>query len=132
MRFDHIIDQQRARIQTNQLSEKTVSGNSDRVYSGESFDKILQKTLKNPEKLTFSKHAQLRMSERNINLTEEHLEKLNEAVKKAEQKGVRDTLVLMDKMAFIVNVSNNTVITAINGDDIDGNVFTQIDGAVVM
>lgn len=74
----------------------------------------------------------MRMSERNINLTERHLERLDQAVKKAGQKGVKDTLILMDQMAFIVSVINNTVVTAINGDDIEGNVFTNIDGAVVV
>ncbi|HPU58338.1 MAG TPA: TIGR02530 family flagellar biosynthesis protein, partial [Candidatus Avimonas sp.] len=70
--------------------------------------------------------------ERNINLTESQLNRLNEAVKKAESKGVKDTLVLMDQMAFIVSVNNSTVVTAMSGSDIQGNVFTQIDGAVVV
>lgn len=132
MRLDHLIDQQRARILNDQLSEKTVSVNREQAYSGDSFDKILQKQLESAGKLSFTKHAQLRMSERNINLTEKHLERLDEAVKKAGQKGVKDTLVLMDQMAFIVSVINKTVVTAINGDDIEGNVFTHIDGAVVV
>lgn len=72
------------------------------------------------------------MVERNINLTESQLNRLNEAVKKAESKGVKDTLVLMDQMAFIVSVNNSTVVTAMSGSDIQGNVFTQIDGAVVV
>jgi flagellar operon protein len=92
----------------------------------------LQKQLEGAQKLSFTKHAQMRMSERNINLTERHLERLDQAVKKAGQKGVKDTLILMDQMAFIVSVINNTVVTAINGDDIEGNVFTNIDGAVVV
>ena len=61
-----------------------------------------------------------------------NLVRLNEAVKKAESKGVKDTLVLMDQMAFIVSVNNSTVVTAMSGSDIQGNVFTQIDGAVVV
>ena len=103
-----------------------------KTHSGDSFDKILQKQLEGAQKLSFTKHAQMRMSERNINLTERHLERLDQAVKKAGQKGVKDTLILMDQMAFIVSVINNTVVTAINGDDIEGNVFTNIDGAVVV
>lgn len=131
MRLDHLLEQQRARILTDQLQEKAASV-GQKTHSGDSFDKILQKQLECAQKLSFTKHAQMRMSERNINLTERHLERLDQAVKKAGQKGVKDTLILMDQMAFIVSVINNTVVTAINGDDIEGNVFTNIDGAVVV
>ncbi|HBT65009.1 MAG TPA: flagellar protein [Ruminococcaceae bacterium] len=130
--MDHLLAQQRARILTDQLTDKPVSINKGQTYSGDPFDKILQKQLENSEKLSFTKHAQLRMSERNIHLTEDHLERLDEAVKKADQKGVKDTLVFMDQMAFIVSVINKTVVTAISGDDVQGNVFTHIDGAVIV
>jgi flagellar operon protein len=55
--------------------------------------------------------------------------RLSDAVKRAEEKGVRNTLVLMDRNAFIVNVPTGTVITAMSGGT--ENVFTQIDGAVI-
>ena len=120
MRLDHLLEQQRARILTDQLQEKAASV-GQKTHSGDSFDKILQKQLEGAQKLSFTKHAQMRMSERNITLTERHLERLD-----------KDTLILMDQMAFIVSGINNTVVTAINGDDIEGNVFTNIDGAVVV
>ena len=94
-----------------------------------SFAKILDEQQ---AKVTFSKHAQSRLSERNIVLSENNLEQLNNAVRQADEKGLRDTLVLMDKVAFIVNVPSNKVITTLNGDDIKGNVFTNIDGAVII
>ena len=56
--------------------------------------------------------------------------KLVDAVDKAGSKGVKDTLVVMDKMAFVVNVRNRTVITAMNSGELKDNVFTNIDGAV--
>ena len=62
-------------------------------------------------------------------MTEEQKERLKEGVNRASSKGIRDSLVMVDNMAFIVNVTNRTVITAVgNGDD---KIFTNIDGAVV-
>ena len=73
-----------------------------------------------------------RVMERNIDLSTENLERLNEGVKLAEEKGLDDTLILLDEAAFIVSVKNNTVITTVNKDEMTGNVFTNIDGTVVI
>ena len=54
------------------------------------------------------------------------------AQKKAGEKGIRESLVLVDQLAFIVNVKNNTVITAMDQTETDENIFTNIDGAVIM
>lgn len=98
------------------------------IQDSGSFQEILNKNLKGDIKI--SKHAQLRMEMRNVHLTEAQREKLLKAVDKADEKGVKDTLVVMDKMAFIVNVRNRTVITALNSSEMKENVFTNIDGAV--
>jgi flagellar operon protein len=98
---------------------------------GESFENILQGKLQS-EKLIFSKHAEQRLNQRDIHLSDTEMQKLGSAVSKAQEKGVRNTLVLMDRTAFIVNVPSNTVITAIGGKDLEENVFTQIDGAVIV
>jgi flagellar operon protein len=80
--------------------------------------------------LKFSKHANERLASRNIDLTEEQLERLETGAKKALEKGINESLVMVDNLAFIVNVKNNTVITAVN--DGEDKVFTNIDGAVVI
>ena len=51
---------------------------------------------------------------------------------KAKEKGINESLVIVDELAFIVNVPNNTVITAINQNEANENVFTNIDGAVII
>lgn len=94
------------------------------------FAGILQDKINEQRDITISKHARLRMEMRNVNLTEAQRKKLADAVDKADAKGVRDTLVVMDKMAFVVNVRNRTVITAISSGELKENVFTNIDGAV--
>jgi len=82
------------------------------------------------DKLRFSSHASKRLEARNIQLNEGSLSKLNEAVEKAESKGARDSLVMLDQTAFIVNIPNRTVITAMDLSGQDERVFTNIDTVV--
>jgi flagellar operon protein len=96
------------------------------------FDSVLKQKLEESEEIKFSKHAELRLQSRNISLTQAQKDKMKEAVARAESKGVRDSLVLMDNLAFVVNVKNRTVITAANSNELKENVFTNIDGAVIV
>lgn len=96
------------------------------------FESILKQKQADNEEIKFSKHAELRLQSRNINLTQTQKDKMKEAVEKAELKGVRDSLVLMDNLAFVVNIRNRTVITAANSNELKENVFTNIDGAVIV
>jgi len=99
-----------------------------RVRSGvDSFDSIFREEL---EKVKFSSHAAKRLEARNIQLSDAELTKLQNAVEKAEQKGARDSLVMMDKTAFIVNIPNKTVVTAMQVDEGGDNIFTNIDSVV--
>lgn len=97
-----------------------------------SFDDILQSKLNSGTPLKFSKHAAMRLSNRNIQLTDNQNIRLEEGVEKADAKGIRESLVLVDSLAFIVNVPNRTVVTAMDQADADSNIFTNIDGAVIM
>ena len=81
--------------------------------------------------LKFSKHAQKRLTSRNIELSGQDMDRINRAVQTARQKGARDSLVLLDRLALVVSVKNNTVITAVNDEAIRENVFTNIDSAVI-
>ncbi|MFW6380948.1 MAG: TIGR02530 family flagellar biosynthesis protein [Bacillota bacterium] len=109
---------------------------SDRKQSqkkdGASFEEILKKNLESKTGVNFSRHAQNRIKSREINISENELEKLQDAVQKAEDKGARDSLVMVDQVAYVVSVENKTVITAMNGEDMQENVFTNIDSAVFM
>ena len=78
------------------------------------------------------KHAAVRLENRGIELTDAQLERLNDGARKAGQKGIRDSLVIVDDLAFIVNVPNKTVVTAMNSRETEENVFTNINGAVIM
>ena len=98
---------------------------------GQSFAEILeQKKIVERGELKFSKHASERLVSRNIDLSESQKERLNHAVQAAQAKGIKESLVMMDNLAFIVNVKNNTVITAVAGGE--EKIFSNIDGAVVV
>jgi flagellar operon protein len=78
----------------------------------------------------FSKHAAVRLSDRNLALTGDQMERVESAIQKATEKGIRDSLVLVDNMALIVNIKSKTVITAMNQNN--DHVFSNIDGAVIV
>ena len=82
--------------------------------------------------LKFSSHASQRLRDRKIAIDPGMMNKLNEAIDKAEAKGVEDTLVITPEAALIVSVKNRTVITALDRNSMNGNVFTNIDGAVIV
>ncbi|MFA7418959.1 MAG: TIGR02530 family flagellar biosynthesis protein [Melioribacteraceae bacterium] len=91
------------------------------------FDAIFKEEL---EKVKFSSHALKRLESRNIQLSESELGKIQDAVYKAESKGSKDSLIMMDKTAFIINIPNKTVVTAIDVANSNENVFTNIDSVV--
>ena len=107
------------------------SNQSTGQSSGISFEELLQKQIYESKEVKFSKHAESRLETRNINLTEEQLNKLNESINKANTKGVKDSLVLVDDIAFVVNVKDKAVVTVMNKDEMKENVFSNIDGAVI-
>jgi flagellar operon protein len=98
--------------------------------NGASFADLLDQSLTTP--LNFSAHAQSRLSSRSIQLSSQQIARLESGVEQAAQKGARDSLIMMDNLAFIVSVKNRTVVTALDGATRTGNVFTQIDSAVIV
>ena len=94
-------------------------------------DILAREALNGAEELKFSKHATVRLADRNIALTDQQLERLSEGTQKASEKGIKDSLVIVDQLAFIVNVPNHTVVTAMDQMEARENVFTNIDGAVI-
>lgn len=107
-----------------------------KINSTGTFEEIL-KTKQEPkvttEKLKFSKHANQRLASRNIDLSTEQLERLENGTNKAREKGIKESLVMVDNLAFIVNIKNNTVVTtvAVEQNQMEGTIFTNIDGAVI-
>lgn len=113
-------------IQSQYLNNKSIPDNNKAAGDISSFADIFE------SKLRFSKHADARLNTRNISLTTEQLDRLEGGMKRAGEKGINESLVLMDNLAFIVNTKNKTVITAMDSSNTDERVFTNIDGAVIV
>lgn len=116
------------------LNQKNVNQTSQK--SDISFEEVLRRqrslSTNGNEALKFSKHATQRLESRNISLSDEQNTRLLNGVEKASAKGINESLVLVDSLAFIVNVPNKTVVTAMDQTETQSNVFTNIDGAVIM
>ena len=118
---------------TDQYLGKTQKMPVRETKDGLTFQDVLQRKAQPGDcSLKFSKHAMGRLSDRNIELSDNQLERLASGTMKAEQKGIRDSLVIVDSLAFIVNVPNQTVVTAMDSTQTDENIFTNINGAVIM
>ncbi len=112
----------RAGTQTQKTGENTAA-----------FSEILQNSIEDSENgLKFSKHALKRIGARNIDVSPQLVAQMNSAVDKAGGKGVKGALILSGSTAFIVNVPSKTVITAMDSGEMKENIFTNIDGAVII
>ena len=102
--------------------------------SGLSFQEIFKQKqdVTESSELKFSKHAAMRLEDRKISLSDEQGERLENGVQKASEKGIRESLVIVDSLAFIVNVPSKTVVTAMDQEESNDKIFTNIDGAVIM
>lgn len=96
------------------------------------FATLLKQTIGEKEGVTFSKHAMQRVDSRNIQISQDLLTRMNDAVDKAQGKGIKDALMISGQTAFIVNIPSKTVVTTMNGPEMTNNIFTNIDGAVIL
>lgn len=108
-------------------SQKGKGTQSSAADDGPSFKEVLRKA----SGLDFSGHAMERLEERSISMNENDMQRLQEAVSRAEEKGSRDSLVLDGDQAFLVNIPNKTVVTAVDMMELRDRVFTNIDSTVL-
>lgn len=108
-----------------------------------SFDQVLQGNLQSQNDSTlaasaaragikFSGHAQTRLQSRRIALSDQDIARLGQAITKAAAKGAKDSLVLLNRTAFVVSIANRTIITAVASDALKENIFTNIDSAMIL
>ena len=99
------------------------------------FGTMLQQRLEQTQEkqgVAFSKHARERAEERGIEVTPTLLNRLTDSVEKAQEKGAKTILALDSSQAFIINVPTYRVITTMNQEEMKENIFTNIDGAVIL
>lgn len=132
-RMDNNFVINKTRINNNQQINKS---NIQKQNATKSFEEVMASINKtqvaNDTKIKFSKHALTRLSQRNIVISDVEMKKIDSAIDKAGSKGIKDALILMDNKAFVVNVKNKTIITASINEQLKDNVFTKIDGAVII
>jgi flagellar operon protein len=102
------------------------------AVSKPSFSYHLQQTVATHKGVKFSQHAVARMRERGIEVTPELVEKISFGVNKAQAKGSKESLFLIDDQAFVISVKNQTVITAMEREDMQDQMITNIDSAVLL
>ncbi|NMA95164.1 MAG: flagellar biosynthesis protein [Clostridiales bacterium] len=100
--------------------------------TGQAFEDVLEQVRRENSHVKFSKHARERINTRNLELSEGDMDKICRALELAEKKGVKDSLVIVGNMALIVNIPSKTIVTAMDGNGSKENVFTNIDGAVII
>ena len=111
--------------QTAKNAESRTPAQTTDIKGEKDFQSILNSSM-----LQFSRHANTRLNAREINLSTDQLQRVENAISKARDKGIRDSLVLVDDIALVVNIKNKMVITAMSRQN--DNVFTNIDGAVIV
>ena len=101
--------------------------------SGQGFNQHLQQAVESKNsKLTISKHAQIRMAQRNIDIDSATWSKIESKIQQAKKMGVTESLVLTDNAALVVSAKNNTVITAMNRQEASSQIFTNINGTILI
>lgn len=102
------------------------------VKTKKGFASHLQDAISSEKDLTISKHAKYRIEQRNIEISSEKWNKIGEKLDEARQKGVKESLVILDNAALIVSAQNKTVITAMDRDEAESQIFTNINGTIII
>ncbi len=104
---------------------------------GPSFAELLQQQTQRTSESTvqLSRHAQKRVDRRDLNLDSARMERLESAITRAAEKGSKNSVVMLDDLAVVVDVRQRTVVTAMQRDSqTEGGrerVFTNIDSVVI-
>jgi len=103
-----------------------------RPQSSVGFDDVLEQAVQDTGGVRFSSHAQKRLDERSISFSEQDVIRIAKSTDDAMEKGSKESLILMDRLALVVAVPNRTVITVMEPHERENTVFTNIDSVVVM
>ena len=113
------------------LGEPTAPVGGAPAGSGSGFADQLKQMIESETGMRLSNHVQKRLERRQIELTPDDVHRLAGALDRAGDKGSRESLVLMDDVAWVVSIRNKTLITAVDAASRKENVFTNIDSAVI-
>ena len=95
-------------------------------------DVLREQVAPTGQPLKFSAHAMQRLQSRNITLSTDDMDRMNQMADKAAEKGSKQSLFMMGDTAMVVSIKNRVVITAVDSDSMKDNVFTNIDSAAII
>jgi flagellar operon protein len=104
---------------------------TQQAKGSESFAQILENQKQTTE-VKLSAHAQERLKQQNINISPQDLNRIKDATNMAEKKGSRESLMLLNDVALVVNISNRTIITAVDKARQKDKIFTNIDSTIIL
>ncbi|WP_019152783.1 TIGR02530 family flagellar biosynthesis protein [Robertmurraya massiliosenegalensis] len=119
-------------IQSQPIANQRIQTKRSNPAPSNSFALHFQQAIHGDSKLVLSKHAKERLQQRDIHITDQRWELIEEKVNEAKRLGIKDSLVLMDDAALIVSAKNNTVITAMDRQEATTQIFTNINGTIVL
>lgn len=114
------------------VNRNKVDQNQTANKKAESFKETFSQEIAKANNVNFSKHAQQRLFSRGIEMTDQKLDQLSQAIDKAAGKGSKDTLILDDNAAYVASIPTRTIITAFSRTNLQEGVFTSIDSAVIL
>ena len=126
------LEMQRAAEAQSRQQTRQKPGTQSAESFGDIFRQELDKSAESGPTVEFSKHAISRAEERGIDITSELVDQIRASMIRARAKGVTNIVAMDAEKAFIINVPNSKVITAITHEEMKENVFTNIDGAVFL
>jgi flagellar operon protein len=115
-----------------EIAGRTGQANPRSETGKPSFKEMFSGELASARQVSFSKHAHERLFSRGIELDEVKLNKLADAIDKAESKASKETLILDEEAAYVVSVANRTVVTVFDRDNLQDGIVTSIDSAVIL
>ena len=101
-------------------------------YAQKPSTKQFKDVLNDVQQVKISKHAQQRIKERNIQIDQKQWQAIGEKMSEARQKGVTDSLVVMENAALLVSTKNHTIVTAMGREEATSRVFTNINGTILI
>ncbi|MCQ2969481.1 MAG: flagellar biosynthesis protein [Clostridium sp.] len=99
-------------------------------YSSIKFEDVLNKLKIDDKGFVLSKHAVERLND--INFAKEDMNAIKKGFDLAEEKGAKKSVMIYKDVALIASIENRTLITAVEKDRAESNVFTNIDSVVIL
>ncbi|MFD4815229.1 TIGR02530 family flagellar biosynthesis protein [Peribacillus butanolivorans] len=96
------------------------------------FQQHFQEAISTNEKLTISKHAQMRMDQRKIVIEQQTWDKIADKANEAKKMGVTESLIIIDNAALVISTKNNKVITVVDREEASSQIFTNINGTILI